>query len=186
MYFMDKMQAVMVNFNKIQKKQKIYKKKESRRKINTSALTRSIPVSLLKDKKAKFYEFRKQKRIKEMQLDEKINLNKNNYEKNFEKNLKNFQRKSLINSTVIKDQLKGQTDNIKQKLKRRRDKSMSKSIERSFVTRKNRMLAKSVLMGKGKIVKGKKEGKGQGILKELERFERNVGECKVDRNFLFD
>jgi hypothetical protein len=194
LYFMDKMQSVLVNYNKRENQNFSNNHKKQRDEINinknenqmenniknNNSLSTSIPMQFLK-KSDKFYELRRNKRIQEMKMDDQIKKKDENFENEFLNNMKDYEKKNSINTSVIKDQLKIQTSSIQEKLQKRRDKSMSKSIERSFMNRGNKQLAKSQL-----VQKNDKDDKKKGFMLELEKFENNVGNIKVDKNILMD
>jgi hypothetical protein len=122
LYFMDKIQSLILRFNKCQTN-KEKNKKES---------PLDIPLHLFKESELSppnYFEIRKEYRQKEMIRDDLIKDNLKKSTGKLEKHIEEYETKSKFNSRIIKDGLDNQKSCIEQKLKERRE---SKSMNRSY------------------------------------------------------
>ena len=159
-YFLDKMQSILCNQNSeleeeeekpIIKNKIKFEKKEKRRTLkNTKKEKRKSLVQIdkllktpknkkkEKQKKTKksievnMFEIRKNKRIKNTILKNKIQTEKNSIKNRIEDNLNSFKDKSDKKTKIIKENLKNQENEIQKKLKLRRQNSLARSKNSFF------------------------------------------------------
>ena len=150
LYFMDKMQATVFNYNKSKEKveaddyfekinelniQKKYKNKK--RSSNLFKPMKKYEKEISNGKQ--LFDIRKAKREREHFLYSKYQKENQNEDKKLKNKITEFNKKSENNTKLIKSHLNKQKDSIKSKLRQRRERSMERSMSRG---RSNRSFAK--------------------------------------------
>ena len=141
---MDKMQTVIMNYNK---SKELSSKKKINKKVQKNPISTypNIPLKNSKKRTKKIFEFRKIKRQKDMIMTNKVRKGNVDFSHEFDIKFNIYQEKSKRKSSLINEQLKKQSNTIVDKLKQRRDKSITKSFNKSFFGKKR-------ISGKSQVV----------------------------------
>ena len=180
-YFIDKMQRVVVNYNKSSTKLNAENFITKNRK-NISLKIPLISKELKKGKK--LYKLRRLKLQKEIQMNQEIEK-KNELRKSYLDELKKFEKNNELNTSIIKDGLEMQKNGIRDKLKKRREKSMTRNIQKSFMGNDS-FAGKSSFRKKRarSILPPPRKHRGKKFVEELEIFENNVSGIDINQNLL--
>ena len=184
-YFMDKMQRIIINYNK--SKSKINAETYIKKNLNPKRVSSLLKLNTKSSKNnTKLYELRRLKIQKEIQMNNEIDK-KTELRKSYLEEIQKFEKNNELNTSIIKINLEKQKKGINDKLKKRRDRSMSRNIQKSFMNSSGVGMKNSFRKKRGTSMlppprKGKKVVKAFG--EHLKEFEKDVSGICINQNLL--